>query len=148
MEVFWVYPWLAWIGRWPARVWQRPPLSLASLILLLGISFLVTKFFLSRRWSLRWIQLSIVSSGLIAIFMVVRVEYGTGFGLLSWQWFVHTAQLLLDSFSHPHPIVIALAAGVYLWWRGISQGRSSLYFDDIYRSFRAGLTALVVLIVV
>ncbi len=146
MEAFWVYPWLAWVGKWPVLVWQRPPLSLASLILLLSVSFFITRFFLSQRWPLRWIQLSIVSCGLVAIFMVVRVEYDAGFELLSWQWFVRTAQILLDSFSHLHPMVIALVAGMYLWWRGISWGHSSFYFNDIYRSFLVGLIALIVLI--
>ncbi len=148
MEVCWVYPWLAWVGKWQVLGWQRSPLGLASLILLLGISFFVTRFFLSRKWLLPWIQLSIISCGLVVIFMVVRVEYSAGFSLLSGQWFVHTARLLLDSFSHPHPMVMGLVAGAYLWWRGISRGRSSLYFDDIYRSFVVGLTALVVLIIV
>ncbi len=145
MEVLWVYPWLAWVGTRMGG--QRPPLSLVSLIFLISISFLVTKYFLSRKWSLGWIQLSIVSCGLVAIFIVVRVEYGTDFGLLSGQWFSYVARLLLDSFSHPHIIIIALIAGVYFWWRGISRGRSSMDIDDIYRSFLIGLAALVALII-
>ncbi len=147
METFWVYPWLFWLGRqMPAE--QRPPLSLASLILLMGASFLVTRFFTGKKWQLRWIQLAIVSSGLVAIFLVVRIEYGAGFGLLSGQWFIHITQALLDSFLYPHPVVIALVAGVYLWWRGISWGRSPLSFDAIHRPFLVGLIALVVLIIV
>lgn len=148
MEVFWVYPWLVWAGKWPELDWQRPPLSLASLIFILSISFLVTRFFLNQRWPLRWIQLSIVSCGLVAIFIVMRVEYGAGFGLLSGQWFVYTTQVFLDGFFHPHPIGLALVVGVYLWWRGISRGRSSLYFGEVYPSFLVGLTALVMLIIV
>jgi len=148
MEMGWVYPWIAWLGKLSVPVSQRPPLSLVSLILLLGAAFLVTRLFLGRRWSLSWIRLSIITCGLIAIFMVVRLEYSNGLGLLDGVWFVQTASVLLNSFSHPHPIVIALAAGVYLWWRGISWGRSPLYFDHIYRSFLIGFIALVVLILV
>ncbi len=148
MEVLWVYPYLVWAGQWQALDLQRAPLSLASLIFLLSASFLVTRFFLSRRWSLLWVQLSVVSCGLVAIFIVVRVEYGAGFELLSGQWFVHTAQIFANSFSQLHPMVIACVTAVYIWWRGIMQGRAPLYSGNIYRSFLAGIAALIILIIV
>jgi len=148
MEVCWVYPWLAWAGEWQELGWQRSPLSVASLIFILSVSFLVTRLFLSQRRPLRWIQLTIISCGLVAIFIVMRVEYGAGFGLLSGQWFVHTTQVFLDNFFRPHPMGLALIAAVYLWWRGISLGRSPLYFSNVYRSFLLGFIALVVLIIV
>ena len=145
MEVLWVYPWLAWTGELPAFDWQRSPLSLASLIFLIGIPFSVTRFFPSQRQALRWIRLSIV---LVTILIVVSVEYSAGFTPLSGQWFVHITQVFLDSFSHLHPITFALITSVYLCWRGIRLGHSSLYFNDIYHSFLVGLAALVLLIVV
>ncbi len=148
MEVFWLYPWLAWVGQWPAFTLQRPPLSLTSLILLMSASFFATRFFLSQKWPLRWVRLSIVFCGLTTIFILVRVEYGAGFGLLSSSWFVYTGRIFLDSFSQPHQIVMALAVAAYIWWRGISLGRCHLYYDDVYRSFLIGLTALVVLTIV
>ncbi|MFC2048141.1 DUF4129 domain-containing protein [Chloroflexota bacterium] len=153
MEVCWVYPWLVWAGKWQVLVWQRPPLHLISLIFLFSVSFFVTRVFLSRQWSLIWIQVCIVSCGLVAICTVVRVEYAAGFGLLNSQWFVHTTQIILDSFSHPHPLLIALIAAAYLWWRGIILGRLPQYFgdrysNDIYRSFLVGMAALVVLLLI
>jgi len=148
MEVCWVYPWLAWAGEWQELGWQRPPLTLASLIIILGVSFFITRFFLSLRWPLRRIQLSVISCGLVVILAVLRVEYGAGFGLLSGQWFAHTAQIFLDNFFHPHPMGLALVAAVYLWWRGISLGRSPLYFRSVYRPFLFGFSALVILIIV
>ncbi len=148
MEVFWVYPWLVWAGKWPELDWQRSPLSLASLILIIGISFLITRLFVSRRWSLWWIQSAIITCGIVAIFVVIRIEYSAGYELLSGQWFVHTVQVLLDSFSHPHPIALALIVAGYFWWRGISRGSSPLHFNDIYRFFLVGLVALVALIVI
>jgi len=148
VEVFWFYPWLVWLGKWEVLAWQRPPLSLVSLILLLAISFFVTRLITNQRWPLAWIQLSIVGCGLVAIFIVVRIEYSAGFGLLSSQWFVHTGRVFLDGFQHPHPILIALPVGAYLWWRGISLGRSPLHSASIYRSFLVGIAALVVLMIV
>ena len=99
MEVFWVYPWLVWLGKWQKLVWNRPPLSLASLVFLIGIAFFTTRYFRSRQWPVRWVRLSIIASGLLAAFLVLRFEYGAGFSLLSGQWFIHTAEIILDSFS-------------------------------------------------
>jgi hypothetical protein len=121
---------------------QHQPLSLASLIFLLGGSFLVTRFFFSRRWHLSWTRLSIIFSGLIVIFTVIRIEYGAGFGLLNQGWFVYAANVLLNVFIQVHPMIIALVAGTLLWWRGISLGRSFLYFENIYPSFLIGFGAL------
>ncbi|MDD5287828.1 MAG: DUF4129 domain-containing protein [Dehalococcoidales bacterium] len=147
MEALVVYPWLVFLGKWPALTVQRTPLSLLALICLFAISYITTKFFLSRKWSLRWIQMSIIACGLVTIFIVLRIEYGSGFGLLSSQWFTAYGQALLDSFSHPHPFVFALPVGLYLWWRGISLSRSLLYFANIYTSFLIGLGTLSFLVI-
>ena len=57
MEVFWLYPWLVFIGKLPGLVTvQKTPLSLLSLIFLLGLSFIATRFFLKRKWPMPWIQ--------------------------------------------------------------------------------------------
>ena len=148
MEVFWIYPWLIWVGKWQVLGPNRPPLSLAALILLLGTSFFVTRFLTRQKWPLLWIQLGIAACGLVVIFIVVRVEYAAGTALLGSQWFLYTGRIILDFFRHPHPLLIALPLGAYLWWRGISLGRSPLIFSSIYRSFLVGIAALVVLIIV
>jgi hypothetical protein len=148
MEVFWVYPYLVWLGQWQAIGWQRTPLSLASLIFLLGASFLVTRFFLNRKWSLLWVQLAVIFCGLAAIFAVVRVEYGAGFEPLDGQWFAYAGQIFANSFSQLHPMVIACVTAVYIWWRGIVHGRTPLYSANIYRSFLIGIAALVILVIV
>lgn len=145
-EVMWVYPWLVLVGRWPVFVQQRLPLSLVSVVFLLGGSFFVTRFFIRRRWSFRWTRLSIIACGLAAILIVLRIEYSAGLGLLDGQWFIDIARLLIGSYSHPNQAVVALVVGVYLWWRGIGLGHSPLFFENIYRSFSIGLIAQVVLI--
>lgn len=148
MEAMWVYPWLALAGRWPIFIQRpQPPLSLVSLLFLLGSSFLITRFSLKRRWTLRWKRLCIMGCGILAILAVLRVEYPAGSGMLDGFWFVQTARLLISSFSHPEPMVIALFASLYLWWAGIRWGHSSLDFDNIYRAFLIGLAAQVILII-
>ena len=145
MEVLWVYPWLAWTRELPGLHWNQTPLSLSSLIILIGIPFCVTRFLPGQRWAMRLIKLMIV---LATIFAVVRIEYGAGFPLLDGQWFVHIGKTLLESFSHLHPIILALIVSPYLCWRGIKLGHSSLYFTDVYPSFVVGLAALILLTIV
>lgn len=147
MECFWLYPWLIFIGKLPMFTVQKTPLTLLSLIFLLGVSFVTARFLQRRKWSLLWIQLSIMAISLVTIFLVVRIEYGAGFHLLSGQWFVSYGQVLLDTFSQRHPFLFALIAAFYLWWRGISLSRSTLYFEDIYKSFLIELATLVLLII-
>jgi hypothetical protein len=147
MEVLWISPWLALIGRWSALVEHRQPLSLASLVFLLGASFLVTRFSLSKQWSLQRTQRSIIACGIVATLIVMRIEYPAGATILDLTWPVRIARLLIGSFTHLHPVIFASAVAVYLWWRGIKLGRSPLHSEDIYRSFSIGLLALIVLIV-
>lgn len=147
MEVLWAYPWLILMGRWPILVEQHLPLSLASLVFLLGGSFLLTRFGFSRRWSLARRRLGIIGCGLLAILIVLRIEYPGDSGLLDGRWLIDTARLMVASFVHPHPVAISLFVGLYLWWRGIGLGYSPLRFENIYRYFTVGLLAQVVLII-
>ena len=94
-----------------------------------------------------WIQASIIACGLIALFLVLRIEYAAGFNLFSGQWFVSYGQQIIDFFTKYPPFVFAIIAGLYFWWRGISLARSRLYFDDIYHSFLIQLVSLVFLII-
>jgi len=148
MEVFWFYAWLTWIGKWQILDVEKPSLSLISCILLMGISFFSTRFFLSRKGH-NWINIvSIIAIGLLAVFIVVRIEYSFGYGFFDGQWFIHTGRIILDTFSQVHHLVIVFPAGVYLWWRGIYYGRSPFHSGTIYRSFIFGIAALIFLIIV
>jgi hypothetical protein len=147
MECFWLYPWLVFIGKLPDLQVQKTPLNLLSLIVLLGFSFIATRFFLKRKWPMPWIQTTILVCGLAAIFLTLRLDYSAGFQLFGRQWFTSYGQILLHFFSNIHPFGFAIITGLYLWWRGISLGRSRLYFENIYTSFLVQLTALVLLVI-
>ena len=128
MEVCCLCAWLIYIGSLPMETTPRPALGFLSLMFLLGGSFVVTRFFLKQKWPLAWIQVCIIVCGLIAIFLVVRLEYAAGFSLSSGQWFVSYGKVLLNFFRHYPPFILAIIAGLYLWWRGIGLARSRLYF--------------------
>jgi hypothetical protein len=147
MEVYWVYPWFLWLGKAEVFSEPRPPLSIGGVIFLLGGGFVATRYLLSRDWPLSWTRWSIILCGLVVVFTVIRSEYHAGYGLFDMQWFVHTVRVLLD-FSQAHTLMIALPAGAYLWWRGISRGRAPIYTADIYRTFITGIISFVLLVIV
>ena len=147
MEVYWLYPWFLWLGELDIFVTHGAPLSIGGVIFLLGGSFLVTRYLLSRDWPLNWLRRGIIVCGLIVVFTVIRSEYHAGYALFDMQWFVHTVNTLLD-FRHLHPLMIALPAGAYLWWRGIRRGRAPLYTSDIYRTFVTGTIFFVLLVII
>ena len=148
MEAFWVYPWLVWMGSFPVFPQPRPPLSLASVIIVLAAAVLAVRYFLRPRWPVRLAQALIIGSGLVVILLVLGTEYRSGYGFLSPDWFVYIGQVFGNIFTHPDTIVIALPALLYLWWRGINLGQATSYFKSIYNSFVIGMVALVVLIVI
>jgi hypothetical protein len=148
MESFWVYPWLIWLGGWPVFSEQRPALSLAAVVVMLAVSLVVTRILLRQKWPMRAIRAAVVGGGLVAILLVLGVEYSAGYSFLSGGWFIHVGQVLGDTFKSPDTIVAALPVMVYLWWRGIILGQTTSYFRDIYRSFLLGMVALIVLIII
>jgi hypothetical protein len=127
MEVFWGYPWFIWIGKWETLHWQKPPLNIFSILSLVVISFLTTRFLLNRSWSSRAIKITIAGLGLLVVLIVMRIEYGNGIELLSTGWFVYIGKIILNSFSNLNSIVFAFPAAAYFWWRGMLLGRAREY---------------------
>ena len=147
MESFWVYPWLAWLGGWPAFDESRPILSLAAVTATLAASLLVTRLALRQKWDLWRIRATVVGGGLIVIFLVLTADYRGDYTFLSGAWFRYLWQSLADTFSHPQTIVPAIPVLLFLWWRGIILGQTTSYFRDIYRNFILGMAALIFLII-
>ena len=121
---------------------------MVSLIFLLGISFIATRFFLNRKWPMPWIQTSIMACGLVAIFLVLRIEYSSGFNLLGGQWFASYGNVMINFFNTRQPFVfraycrfVSLVAG--------HQSRPFLsLFQNIYTSFLIQLATLVFLVII
>jgi len=148
MEAFWVSPWLNWMGLWPIFRETRPVLSLASVIIVLAASLLMTRIVSRQKMPMWALQLSIIGGGVVVLLLVVAAEYTDGYVFLSGGWFAHMAQVLGNTFKNPGTVVFALPVIIYLWWRGIVLGQSTTYFKDIYRSFLIGLVALIFLLII
>ena len=147
MEAFWIFPWLMWIGLWPMFAELRPALNMLSVIIVLAMSLMATRVATRRRWPLWLIRAVVIGGGFVTMFLVIRFDYGNGYALFDGQWFSYIGQMLGATFDKPYPVVLALPVLLYLWWRGIQLGRTTSYFDNIYRSFVIGMVALIALIV-
>ena len=149
MEAFWIYPWVVWLGRLlPSFDQMRPPVSILSAIIVLSVSLAVTRIFHKREWRLGYIRAAIIGGGIVVMFLVLRIEYGSGYGLFDGGWGVYFVRMVGASFEQPNPLVAAMPVIICLWWRGILLGRATVYFENIYRSFIIGIAGLILLIVV
>ena len=148
MEAFWVSPWLNWIGTWPLWNESRPILSLLSVVVLLAASLLLTRYAARFKLRMALVQLIIIGAGVLAMLLVLAVEYRDGYAYLSPSWFSHFFSTIGNVFHSPSTLVAGLPVIIYLWWRGIMLGNSTSYFKDIYRSFIIGMVFLVLLLII
>jgi len=148
MEATCIYPWLVYAGRWHGFRSQGDVLAFPTVLLLIAGGYLVTRFFLRRPWRLPLTRLAIVLAGLAAIFLIIRLEYGLGYAFTDNGWFPAVGNTLLDIFSHPHPLALAIPLAFFLYWRGIRRATAPLYFQTIYPTFLLGLASLVILIII
>jgi len=147
MEALCIYPWLVFLGKWPLLLVQRNVLNFASVLILIGAAYMITRYFLKPVSAMPLSRLYIVLAGLILIFVVIRFEYGNGYPLFGEQWFLAYGRILLDTFTHLHPVTIAMPFAFFLYWRGIRRAQSPVYFQNIYPVFLTGLTSLIILAV-
>ena len=146
MESFWLYPWLLWLGLWPYFDVQGPALSPISIIIILASSLVLTRVVTRRQWPIWLIRTVIIGAGVIIMFLVLRIEHNGGYGLFDTGWWGFAGNTLGNFFSNPHPIVVAIIAVIYLWWRGIGLGRTTSRFRSIYTSFLVGIVFIILLI--
>ena len=148
MEAFWVFPWLLWLGLWPMFAEHRPALSLPAVIIVLIVSLVLTRVSIRRQdWPLWLIRTVVIGGGFAAMFLVLRFDHGGGYAFGDAGWFGYIGGLLRNILDSPHPVVFALPVLPYLWWRGMQLGRTTSYFNSIYRSFIIGMVALILLLV-
>jgi hypothetical protein len=147
MESFWFYPWLLWLGVWHFFSESGPAINLFSVIILLVASLVITRVVSRQSWPLWLIRTVILGSGVVVMFLVLRISYHAGFGIFDIGWYDFVGENLARFFSEPHPLVLAIPVMIYLWWRGISLGRTTSQFKSIYPSFLTGMAFLILLII-
>ena len=147
MESFWFYPWLLWLGVWDFFVQPGPAINLLSVIVLLVASLAITRVVTKQSWPLWLIRTVILGSGVVIMFLVLRIGHNAGYGIFDFGWYGFIGDKLAHFFEKPHPAVLAIPVMIYLWWRGISLGRTTSQFKSIYTSFLIGMSALILLII-
>ena len=141
MEVLWVYPWFAWASGWGILGWIEPPLAPVSAVALSLAAFALSHYSLTRDWATRRTYLVVPPTLLVLLAAVLRLDMSNGYVLWDPEW-------IQNALEHPTPFLGGLALGTFLVWRGISIGRDIPSFDSLYRKFRMGLAALVLLLVI
>jgi hypothetical protein len=140
MEIFWSYAWLVWLSSLTALGWAHPPLNLWSCILQALFSEVLSRYALSRKWSLKRVRLVVLPSSLILLLLLVRLNLGGGYMLWDGAWINYAG-------SHIAELAIGLVFGVFLTWRGLSVGGQRNSFREVYNRFLVGLVAIILLLI-
>jgi hypothetical protein len=141
MEVLWVYPWYAWISRWDVLEWPQPPMALGSAVALALAAEVMSHLSLARGWTPVRTLLLVLPALAALLALLLRLDLSGRYTLWDPDWARYAG-------DHTSLLLGGLALGAYLLWRGISVGRDSPSFDDLYRKLQMGLTALVLLLIV
>jgi hypothetical protein len=141
MDVLWVYPWFVWIGEWDVLGWMEPPLALGSALSLPLAAAAMSLHSLVRNWTPCRTSLLVLPILFFLLAAVLRLDMSGGYALWDTEW-------IQNALKHPSPFLGGLVLGIFLLWRGISNGRDMPSFDGLYRRFLMGLTALVLLLVI
>lgn len=145
LEVFWIFPWFILTRELSIFPWDKPPLNLLSLLTVILVPYLITRFIPARDKFIPWIKLCLI---LVTIAIVINLEYGAGLVPFSGEWLQYMSELIIDSFSTLTPVIPAFFVSVYLAWRGISLGSTKTFSNDVYRYFLGGLIGTILLIFV
>lgn len=142
-EAAWIYPWVLALGMWFGED-RKPilPFSFVFTFLMLAalgshlLAFTTRRF---RRARVLLVLLGVTAACLVGLGQLpaFRVES---------HWVEVWNQLAQPSFEKQ--VAMAAALVIFLWWRGITVGRSQPNLSSVQHEFRMGILALAGLLVV
>ena len=139
MEVCWLRPLLVFLVQGQAND-ALPPLAILVLIL---VAYWTSRVLIASRVRLSWARVLILSVAALSIVGASWFWRYDQYFPLDPAWIGSWLANLSRALSTLHqPDLIALLAGVYLWWRGITMSRIGQPFDRVFDSFRVGLVLL------
>ncbi|MBI4312047.1 MAG: DUF4129 domain-containing protein [Chloroflexi bacterium] len=141
LEGLWLYLWMAFLGHSGFLGWKETPLTLGSILLLLGAGYYASQALgqlRSDKGISPWVA-GLLVAGLLAV--VVRAENGGGYALLDPGWLGFARYNLTEALFTPMQATIA--ASVYLWWRGYSLAREGMSQEQVLHSFTLGLIGVI-----
>jgi hypothetical protein len=149
MRTAWLWPWLALIRAWFSPTQTAPVLPLAALILVPLLSFTLTRRLLPTQRSIgearnvSVAQLGIAATGLIVLLSLLWWHFYRNLApLWSGSWILALGYDLTYLEIELPVQIIALLAGIYLWLRGVFDGRMPIYHETVWNTFLAGVGLL------
>ncbi len=141
MEAMWFYLWMVWLGSWSVMGLGEVPLTLPSILLLLGTSYYAVRAVGQQRGSQLRSQVMAAGVSTIAILLVTRLEHGGSYALWDIGWIGFATRSISGVF--PSAIQASLLGGVYLWWRGYRLAVNGFHPEQVLHSFLVGLVGIV-----
>ena len=135
MEVCWFWSWLTLlIGPDGSRSWP------------LYAGFLLAAAYLTRFMHARSIPLNLqravtAVAAILSSLLLLRLVVYPGYAASDWSWVGAFGRELSNVAQRISPPLVVFAAGLYLWFRGISLAQRDIGVDSVGFSFRAGIAA-------
>jgi hypothetical protein len=139
-ELAWAFLWLGWFCHLAFVRLNRPAFSWPLAALILGLALAVTHRSMGsgdRVGANRRAAIMILATGAVTIIAATWLSFGVPAPRL------RSLIDLPDVLGNVPGVDVALAFGVYLWWRGIAIARNPLHFEDATTRLAFGAAALV-----
>ena len=141
MDACWVAPWAVLFGLWTDPSHPRALLSGPSILALLLLAAFSTQAAGRRAAKSRVARFAVAGLGLVAALVAVRIDQYPDTSGVAWLGLTAGALAnLLGEFSGP---ALAMALGLFVWWRGVRLGTLAWGFADAESAFRWGIGLLV-----
>ncbi|HEY63961.1 MAG TPA: DUF4129 domain-containing protein [Caldilineae bacterium] len=145
----WLWLWLELIRRWLAPAYHR---ALLPAWAILGLSLggvALARWALSSARPLTRARVEVTTAGLGVILLITWWQFYHGrYSLWDVRWMGLLGTELTHWRAMTSALYITLFTAVYLWLRGLLDGRAPPIHDNVWGAFTTGFMALVLLVVV
>ena len=141
VEGTWFYLWMMWLSNWTTLGMEEAPFHLATVLLTLFVSYYTVQILGQQRWSDRKSHVVAGIFTVAALVLLARLENGGGYGFFDTGWLDFLRGRLAGAF--PTGLQVSFFGGAYLWWRGYRIAHEGLDREQVLYSFRVGLVAMV-----
>ncbi len=146
METLWVYALLAFAIA--VTVGGGKP-TFPGVLLVVGGSFLVSRFLRGTSLSLPVVRIWGTLLSLILFYAVVRIDFYGNFAMWDFRWLdqlVNDTRTSLGEGTRGSTALIGVPLLLIFWMRGILAGQQTIRFEDVLGSFALGFTALAIVL--
>jgi hypothetical protein len=101
----------------------------------------LTRYLHFRKTPLALQRILTLVAALLGVLLLLRLSAYGDHSWNDWSWMGHLIWEIANAMQRISPPLVILAAGLYLWYRGIVLGQRDLGFDSVGFSFRVGIIA-------